>query len=118
MRFIPSDKSDFSIIYNLSIAVDAFTDINSGIKEYHTPLPGSGRVDTAVWMHYLDANKTAGEEARRQLHKNAPSNLEQVLAATPPQGTNYIATCLPSRKLSKLDVPDMQNTTGEARTTS
>ena len=31
----------------------------------------------------LDANKTAGEEARRQLHKNAASNLEQVLAATP-----------------------------------
>ncbi len=25
----------------------------------------------------------AGEEARRQLHKNAASNLEQVLAATP-----------------------------------
>ena len=22
-------------------------------------------------MHYMDANKTAGEEARRQLHKNA-----------------------------------------------
>ena len=32
-------------------------------------------------MHYLDANKTAGEEARRQLHKNAASNIEQVLAA-------------------------------------
>ena len=30
-----------------------------------------------------DSNKTAGEEARRQLHKNAASNLEQVLAATP-----------------------------------
>ena len=29
------------------------------------------------------SNKTAGEEARRQLHKNAASNLEQVLAATP-----------------------------------
>ena len=26
---------------------------------------------------------TAGEEARRQLHKNAACNLEQVLAATP-----------------------------------
>ena len=26
---------------------------------------------------------TAGEEARRQLHKNAASNLEQVLAAKP-----------------------------------
>ena len=46
-------------------------------------LPGSGRVDTAVWMHNLDANKTAGVEARRQLHKNATSNIEQVLAATP-----------------------------------
>ena len=46
-------------------------------------LPDSGRVDTAVWMHYLDTNKTAGEKARRQLHKNAASNIEQVLAATP-----------------------------------
>ena len=34
-------------------------------------------------MHHLDANKTAGEEARRQLHKNVASNIEQVLAATP-----------------------------------
>ena len=33
-------------------------------------------------MHYLDANKTAGEEARRQLHENIASNIEQVLAAT------------------------------------
>ena len=36
--------------------------------------PGSGRVDAAVWMHHL--NKTAGEEARRQLHKNVESNIE------------------------------------------
>ena len=41
----------------------------------------SGRIDTAVWMHYLDANKTAEEEARRQLQKNAASNTEQILAA-------------------------------------
>ena len=34
-------------------------------------------------MHYMDANKTAGEEARRQLHKNPASNIEQVLATTP-----------------------------------
>ena len=45
--------------------------------------PGCGRIDTAIWMHFMDSNKTAGEEARRQLHKNAASNLEQVLAATP-----------------------------------
>ena len=33
-------------------------------------------------MHYMDANWTAGEEAWRQLHKNAASNIEQVLEAT------------------------------------
>ena len=46
-------------------------------------LPDSCLIDTAVWMHYMDANKTAREEDRQQLHKNAASNLEQVLAATP-----------------------------------
>ena len=46
-------------------------------------LPGSCRIDTAIRAHYMDANKTAGEEARRQLHKNATCNLKQVLAATP-----------------------------------
>ena len=46
-------------------------------------LPGSGHIDTAIWMHFMDSNKTTGEEARRQLHKNAACNLEQVLAATP-----------------------------------
>ena len=35
-----------------------------------------------------------------------------------PQDTNYTATCLPSRKLSKLDEPDTQNTAGEAETSS
>ena len=46
-------------------------------------LPCSGHIDTAIWMHYMDSNKMAGEEARWQLHKNAASNLEQVLAAAP-----------------------------------
>ena len=35
-----------------------------------------------------------------------------------PKDTNYTATCLPSRKLYKLDEPDMQDTAGEARTNS
>ena len=34
-------------------------------------------------MHYMDANKTPIEEARRQLHKNVESNIEQVLVETP-----------------------------------
>ena len=42
-----------------------------------------GRVDTAVRMHYMDADKTSGEKAWRQLHKNCASNIEQVLEATP-----------------------------------
>ena len=46
-------------------------------------LPGSGHIDTAIWVHDMDANKTAGEEARRQLHKNATCYLEQVLVAIP-----------------------------------
>ena len=35
-----------------------------------------------------------------------------------PQSTKYMATCLPSQKLSKLDEPDMQDTAGEAETSS
>ena len=45
-------------------------------------LPSSSRIDTAIWMYYLDANKMAREKARRQLHKNAASNIEQVQKAT------------------------------------
>ena len=63
----------------------------------------------------MDSNKTAGEEARRQLHKNAASNLEQVLAATPHNDTKCTATCLLSRKLFKFDEPDIQDTAGEGR---
>ena len=40
-------------------------------------LPSCGRIDTAIWMHYLDANKTAGEKAWQQLHKDAGSNSGQ-----------------------------------------
>ena len=69
-------------------------------------------------MHYMDAYKTTGEKDRRQFHKNAASSIEQVLEATPPQSTNYTATYLPSRKLSKLDKPDMQDTAGEVGTST
>ena len=63
----------------------------------------------------MDTNKTAGEEARRQLNKNAACNFKKVLAA---QDTNCTATCLLSRKLFKLDEPDMQDTAGETGTSS
>ena len=57
-------------------------------------------------------------KARQQLHMNAASNIEQVLVATPHKTLTIQATCLPSRKLSKLDEPDMQDTAGEAGTSS
>ena len=34
-------------------------------------------------MHYMDANKTYGKKAWWKLHKNAASNIEQVLETAP-----------------------------------
>ena len=66
----------------------------------------------------MDTNKTAGEEARWQLHKNAACNPEQVLAATPHKTPTVRPPAPLSRKLFKLDEPDMQDTTGEAEMNS
>ena len=57
-------------------------------------------------MHYMDSKKTAGEKARRQLHKNAASNLEHVLAATP----HKAPTIQPSASHYKTD-PSSTNQT-------
>ena len=65
----------------------------------------------------MDANKTAGEEARRQLHKNATCNLKQVLAATPHKSTTVRPPTLYHENYS-LDDPGMQETAGEAGTNS
>ena len=65
-------------------------------------------------MHYMDSNKTAGEEARRQLHKQSRTST----CGNTPQDTNCTATYLLSRKLYKLDEADMQDTAGEAGTNS
>ena len=55
---------------------------------------GSGCVDTAIWMHHMDANEAAGEETRRKLHKNVESSIKQVLATTPHE-TPTIRTLAP-----------------------
>ena len=61
----------------------------------------------------------------KQLKKKLDGNYTRMLRAIlnkswwqHPQDTNYTATCLPSRKLYKLDGPDTQDTAGEARTNS
>ena len=81
-------------------------------------LPGSSRVDTAVWMHHLDTNKTAGEEAREQLHKNVARNNKYILAATPHKAPTIQPPASHHEKLSKLDEPNTQDTAGEAETSS
>ena len=45
-------------------------------------------------------------------------NFEFLVAGNIPQSTNCTATYLPSRKLSKLDELDMQETAGEAEMSS
>ena len=46
-------------------------------------LPSSDCVDTVIWMHHMDANKTDEEKAIRQLHKNAASNIKYVQETAP-----------------------------------
>ena len=55
----------------------------------------------------------AGEEAGRQLHKNVASNIEQVLVATP-----HKAPTIRPPASHHENYPDMQDTAGEAGTSS
>ena len=51
---------------------------------------------------------------KQQLHKNVASNIKTSPGGNTPQSINYTATCLPSRKLSKLNEPGTQDTAGGA----
>ena len=46
-------------------------------------LPTSGCDSTTIWMHHMDADKTHREKARRELHRNNTSYIEQILEVTP-----------------------------------
>ena len=64
---------------------------------------------------------TLTKRLEKKLDGNYTTKLQAILnnpGGNTPQGTNYTATCHPSRKLSKLDEPDMQDTAGEAGTSS
>ena len=53
----------------------------------------------------------------KRLEKKLNGNYTRMLRASP-GGNTPQSTCLPSRKLSKLDEPDMQDTAWEAGTSS
>ena len=61
---------------------------------------------------------TLTKQLKKKLDGNYTRILRAILNNNTPQSTNYTATCLPSRKPSKLDEPDMQDTAGEAETSS
>ena len=69
----------WTAIDNLSIIWKS--DLTDKVKRSF--FPSSGRINTAVWMHYMDPNYTYGEKAWRQSHKNAVSNIKQVPEAAP-----------------------------------
>ena len=71
-----------------------------------------------VWMHYMDTNKTYGEKAWRQLHKNAMSNIEQVLEATSHKTAAIGPLTTHHKNYPKLDKSDMRDTAGEVGTNS
>ena len=81
-------------------------------------LPNNGRVDTAIWMHHMDANKTYGEKAWQQLKKNVANCIEEVLEATPHKTAALRPPTTHHKKLSKLDELDMRDTAGEVRKNS
>ena len=45
-------------------------------------LTSSSCVNSTIWMHHMEADKAYGEKARRELHKNAMSYIEQILEGT------------------------------------
>ena len=59
----------------------------------------------------------------KRLEKKLDGNYTSMLRAispgdNTPRDANCMATCLPSRKLYRLDEPDTPDTAGEARTSS
>ena len=75
-------------------------------------LPSSGCVNTTIWMHHKDSDKTY----RRELYKNATSYIEQIPEATPHETT----AVRPLTSLSKTfqDEQDIRDTAEETRMNS
>ena len=80
--------------------------------------PSSSRVDSAIWMHYMDIKLTYGEKSLTAITEECCELYWTSLGDNTPQSSSYMATYYSSQKLTKLDEPDMQDTAGEVRTNS
>ena len=88
------------------------SDLTDRIK--HCFFPSSGCVDTAIWMHHIEVWRktlTAITQECCEQYWTSPEGSTQ-------QNGSCTATYHSSRKLSKLDRPDMRDTAGEVRTNS
>ena len=77
-----------------------------------------GYVDTAVSMHDMDTNKTHGEKSLTATTQECCKQYWTSPGGSTPQSSSCTATYHPSRKLSKLEDPDMQDTAREVETNS
>ena len=69
----------------------------------------SDRVNTDVWMHYMNANETYGKKSLA----TTQAILNKSWGQHPTKQQLYGHLTPPSRKLSKLDGPDMRDNAGE-----
>ena len=66
----------------------------------------------------MNANKMDGEKDWQQLHKNAASNIEQILEATPHKAAAVRSPTSHHENYPRLDEPDLQDTAGKVGTSS
>ena len=90
------------LIIKLCDIVDRFEVEPIGYNETQF-FPSSGRVNTIIWMHHMDADKVYGDKAWRQLHKNVASCIEQIQETTSQKKQYLYHHYHPYRKLSILD---------------
>ena len=70
---------NYSRVVGLNGQMMNTTAIRKGVYLAFNNVKVFGCVNTTVWMHHMDADKTHREKARWKLHKNATSGFEQIL---------------------------------------
>ena len=71
--------------------------------------PSSGRVDAAIWMHYIDIWRNVWRKSSMATTQECCKQCWTIHGGNTPKSSNCTATNNQSRKLSKLDEPDMQD---------
>ena len=117
---------DYALMLNLTV-FKAWTAINRLSIIWKSDLTDKMKriffqAEVASILLYGCTTWTLTKRLEKKLDGNYTRMLRAILNTSPsgntPQDTNCTATCLLSRKLFQLDEPDMQDTAGEAGTSS